>query len=68
MSVVTTPREQRRIAEAARKVGGYDELARLSDEWRRAIARGDRVRFDEVAKEWASAAPPPPPSRPVPRK
>lgn len=57
MSVVTSPREQRRIAEAARKVGGYDELARLADEWRKAIKRGDTVKFDPTIKGWKSEVP-----------
>lgn len=33
MAVLTSTRDQIRVAAAARKVGGYKELVRLSNEW-----------------------------------
>lgn len=51
MAVVTSTQEQRRVAEAARRVGGYENLARLAQEKRQA-PRDAKVTYDPEANRW----------------
>jgi hypothetical protein len=54
--VMTTTRNQNRVAAAARKVGGYDVLVRLSREWLSAPVGGVLVR-DAKTGEWSYRKP-----------
>lgn len=51
MGIVTSTQEQRRVAEAARRVGGYDQLARLAGEKRAAGAQA-KLTYDQAAGRW----------------
>lgn len=51
MPVVTSTQEQRRVAEAARRVGGYDQLARLAQE-KRSAPLDSKVTYDHGAERW----------------
>ncbi len=42
--IVTTVKEQNETAKAARKVGGYDELVRLSAEYQRLGGKGKLIK------------------------
>lgn len=51
MGIVTSTEEQRRVAEAARRVGGYDQLARLAGE-KRAAGAAAKLTYDQTAGRW----------------
>jgi hypothetical protein len=56
MAVLTTTREQNRVAAAARKVGGYENLVRLSKE-AHAAGPGGVLRRDPRTGEWSYCKP-----------
>lgn len=56
MATITTTREQRETADAARRVGGYRELVRLAAERRRKGAGSTVVRNSENGR-WSVLAP-----------
>lgn len=56
MAVLTTTRDQNRVAAAARKVGGYENLVRLSKE-AHAAGPGGVVRRDARTGQWAYKKP-----------
>lgn len=55
MSIVTSTQEQRRVAEAARRVGGYDQLTRLANEKRKAGADA-KLTYDKAESRWTYTA------------
>lgn len=56
MAVLTTTKDQNRVAAAARKVGGYENLVRLTQE-RQAAGPGAVVRRDARTGEWGYRKP-----------
>lgn len=51
MAAITTRRDQRSTASAARKVGGYSELVRLAAE-KAERGKGSSVEHDRVTGKW----------------
>lgn len=55
MGIVTSTEEQRRVAEAARRVGGYEQLTRLANE-RRVAGAGAKLTYDQDERRWTYSA------------
>ncbi len=55
MAAITTRRDQRSTASAARKVGGYSELVRLAAE-KAEHGKGSYVKHDRLTGRWVVTA------------
>ena len=51
MAIVTSRKDQKRVADAARRVGGYDQLLRLAGEHRQ--AKGDGKLLKDAQGRWS---------------
>jgi len=56
MGVVISLAEQRRVADAARRVGGYDQLVRLAKE-KRAAQPGAKLVRNAATGQWTYKSP-----------
>jgi hypothetical protein len=56
MAVLTSTRDQNRVAAAARKVGGYSALVRLSKQ-RHTVGAGAVLKRDPRTGEWSYCKP-----------